>query len=291
MRNEGLELVLDLVPIRTRDFEWSITTNFTKIDNEVVSLLTPQSDGEQLGVGFGLANYTFNAIEGQPYGVIQAPTALRDPDGNLVVDGNGLPQQAPNPAFFGSVQPDWFGGIRTKVSWKGFSASALVEHSQGGVVYSRTVGQIYFNGSAAETAFNDRERFIIPFSVVDNGDGTFSPNTTPIDYASNNIRGYWNAINNFGEYLVIDASFTKLRELTLSYTLPQSMLSRLPVKGLTIGLFGRNLWIHTPDDNTYIDPEVNSFTAGNGNIGNLQGFEFGTLPSTSTYGINLRITL
>ncbi len=291
MRNKGLELVLDLVPVRTRDFEWSITTNFTKIDNEVISLLTPENDAEQLGIGFGLANYTFNAIEGQPYGVIQAPTALRDPNGNMVVDGNGLPQQAPNPAFFGSVQPDWFGGLRTKVSWKGLTASALVEHSQGGVVYSRTVGQIYFNGSAAETAFNNRERFIIPFSVVDNGDGTFSPNTTPIDYASNNIRGYWNAINTFGEYLVVDASFTKLRELTLSYTLPRSMLDRLPFKGLTIGLFGRNLWIHTPDDNTYIDPEVNSFTSGNGNTGNLQGFEFGTLPSTSTYGINLRITL
>lgn len=133
MRNRGLELVLDLVPIKTRDFRWNITTNFTKIDNEVISLLTPQNDGEQLGIGFGLANYTFNAIEGQPYGIIQAPTTLRDPDGNLIVDGNGLPQQAPNPAFFGTVQPEWFGGIRTKVSWKGFSASALVEHSQGGV--------------------------------------------------------------------------------------------------------------------------------------------------------------
>ncbi len=291
MRNQGYEVVLDLIPVKTRDFQWSVTTNFTKIDNEVVSLLTPENDGEQLGIGFGLANYTFNAIEGQPYGIIQAPTALRDPNGNLVVDGNGLPQQAPNPAFFGTVQPDWFGGLRTSVSWKGLSASALIEHSQGGVVYSRTVGQTYFNGSAVETAFNNRERFIIPFSVVDNGDGSFSPNTTPIDYASNNIRGYWNAINGFGEYLVVDASFTKLREVTISYAIPQRLLENLPIQNLTIGLFGRNLWIHTPDDNTYIDPEVNSFTGGNGNIGNLQGFEFGTLPTTSTYGINLRLTL
>lgn len=291
MSNKGLELVLDLIPVKTKDFEWNITTNFTKIDNEVISLLTPEDDGEQLGIGIGLANYTFNAIEGQPYGIIQAPTALRDPDGNLVVDGNGLPQQASNPAFFGSVQPEWFGGIRTSFTWKGLSVSALIEHSQGGVVYSRTVDQIYFNGSAKETAFNNRERFIIPFSVVDNGDGTFSPNTTPIDYASNNIRAYWNAINGFGEYVVVDATFTKLRELTLSYTLPQNILTKLPFQSVSIGLFGRNLWIHTPDDNTYIDPEVNSFTGGNGNVGNLQGFEFGTLPSTSTYGINLRLTL
>ncbi|MEL7118349.1 MAG: SusC/RagA family TonB-linked outer membrane protein [Bacteroidota bacterium] len=290
MVNQGFELVLDLVPIKTSDFEWSITTNFTKIDNEVVSLLTPENDAEQLGIGFGLANYTFNAIEGQPYGIIQAPTALRDPNGNLIVDGNGLPQQAPNPAFFGTVQPDWFGGIRTSISWKGFRASALVERSEGGVVYSRTVGQIYFNGSAAETAFNNRERFIVPFSVVDNGDGTFAPNTTAVDYASNNIRTYWNSINTFGEYLVVDASFTKLREVTFSYTLPNKLLAKLPFENVTIGLFGRNLWIHTPDDNTYIDPEVNSFTAGNGNIGNLQGFEFGTLPSTSTYGANLRLS-
>ncbi len=291
MQNKGAEIVLDLVPVRTKDFEWNVTANFTKIDNTVVSLLTRAADAEQLGIGIGLANYTFNAIEGQPYGVLQAPTALRDPNGNLVVDGNGLPQQAPNPAFFGTVQPDWYGGIRTSLSWKGFRASALIEHSQGGVVYSRTVGQTYFNGSAVETAFNNRERFIIPFSVVDNGDGTFSPNTTPIDYASNNIRGYWNAINGFGEVLIVDATFTKLRELTLSYTFPKSVVDKLPIENLTIGLFGRNLWIHTPDGNTYIDPEVNSFTAGNGNSGNLQGFEFGTLPSTSTYGINFKLTL
>ena len=291
MLNEGFEAVLNLTPVRTRDFEWTITTNITKIDNEVVSLLTPANDAEQLGVGIGLANYTFNAVEGQPYGVIQAPTALRDPQGNLVVDGNGLPQAAPAPAFFGSVQPDWFGGIRSSVSWRGFSLGALVEHSEGGVVFSRTVGQIYFNGSAVETAFNDRERFIIPFSVVDNGDGTFAPNTTAIDYQSNNIRGYWNAINGFGEYQVIDATFTKLREATLSYSLRGPILDRLPFEGVTLGIYGRNLWIHTPDDNTYIDPEVNSFTGGNGNSGNLQGFEFGTLPSTSTYGINIRVTL
>ena len=288
MRNKGLELVLDLVPVKTKDFEWTVTTNFTKIDNEVTSLLPGV---QQLGIGIGLANYTFNAVVGEPYGVLQAPTALRDPNGNLIVDANGLPQQAPNPAFFGSVQPEWFGGIRTSLSWKGFSASALIEHSQGGVVYSRTINQIYFNGSAAETAFNNRERFIIPFSVVDDGDGTFSPNTTPIDYASNNIRRYWNAINNFGEYLIVDATFTKLREVTLSYKLPSSIMAKLPFQNVTVGLFGRNLWIHTPDDNTYIDPEVNSFTAGNGNVGNLQGFEFGTLPTTSTYGINLRLTL
>ncbi len=291
MVNKGVEVVLNLTPIRTRDFEWNITTNFTKIDNEVVSLLTPENDGEQLTVGIGLANFTFNAVEGQPYGVLQAPTALRDPNGNLVVDGNGLPQQAPAPAFFGSVQPEWFGGVRSSVTWKGITASALVEHSEGGVVYSRTVSQTYFNGSAVETAFNDRERFIIPFSVVDNGGGEFVPNTTPLTYSSNNIRGYWNAINGYGEYLIVDATFTKLREATLSYAIPAKIMQRLPFERLSVGIYGRNLWIHTPDENTYIDPEVNSFTAGNGNAGNLQGFEFGTLPTTSTYGINLNVTL
>jgi len=291
MVNKGFEIVLNLTPIRTRNFEWNITTNFTKIDNEVISLLTPENDAEQLTIGVGLANFTFNAVEGQPYGVIQTPTALRDPNGNLIVDGNGLPQAAPAPAFFGSVQPDWFGGISSSITFKGLTLSALVEHSQGGVVYSRTVSQTFFNGSAKATAFNDRERFIIPFSVVDNGDGTFSPNTTPLTYSSNNVRAYWNAVNGFGEELVLDATFTKLREATLSYEIPARLLERLPFERLSLGIYGRNLWIHTPDGNTFIDPEVNSFTAGNGNNGNLQGFEFGTLPTTSSYGINLRVTL
>jgi hypothetical protein len=167
--------------------------------------------------------------------------------------------------------------------------SATLEHKQGGNIYSRTISQTYFNGSAVETGFNNRERFIIPFSVVDNGDGSFSPNTTYIDYASNNIRAYWNQLNGYGETLIVDATYTKLRELTLTYNFSDKLVKNTPFSALSIGVFGRNLWIHTPDENTYIDPETNSFTSGNTNIGNLQGFEFGTLPNTSSYGANLRV--
>ena len=171
--------------------------------------------------------------------------------------------------------------------------SATVDHKEGGVVYSRTKGQIYFNGAAKETAFNNREAFIVPNSVVVDpaGDGTtFIPNTQQLTYSSNNIRGYWNAINNFGEVLYIDATYTKLRELSLSYEIPNSILDKVFINSASVSLFGRNLWIHTPDSNTYIDPEVNSFSAGNTNNGNLQGFEFGTTPSTSSYGASVRLS-
>ena len=286
IQNKGWEILLTGTPIQSNGFQWDISANFTKIDNKVTSL----PSGE-LVIGAGILNYTLKAIEGEPFGVFEAPTALRDPAGNLVVDGNGLPQQDPNPRRFGSVQPDWMGGISTSLSYKGFVLSATVDHKQGGNVYSRTVGQVYFNGTASETAFNNRERFIIPNSVVDNGDGTFSPNTSVLTYSSNNIRQYWNVINGFGEYLIIDATFTKLRELSLSYDLPSKFWGSTPITNLNLSVWGRNLWIHTPDGNTFIDPEVNSFTAGNTNNGNLTGFEFGTTPSTSSYGLSLRLTL
>ena len=287
IQNKGWEVLLTGTPIELENgLRWDISANFTKIDNKVTSL----PSGE-LVIGAGILNYSLKAIEGEPFGVFEAPTALRDPNGNLIVDGNGLPQQDPNPARFGTVQPDWLGGISTSLFYKGFTLSATIDHKQGGNVYSRTAGQIYFNGAAVETAFNNRERFIIPNSVVDNGDGTFSPNTSVLTYSSNNIRQYWNTINNYGEYLIFDASFTKLREITLSYEFPRKFWNNTPIDDLTLSVFGRNLWIHTPKRNTFIDPEVNSFTAGNTNNGNLTGFEFGTTPSTSTYGLSLRITL
>ncbi len=292
MTNKGWELLVGGSPIKLDNgLEVNLSVNYTKIENEVVSL---NEGSTELTIGAGLLAYPLKAVVGQPYGMFEGPTALRDPNGNYVVQaaGNnaGLPQQAPQPAFFGTVQPDWLGGATLTASFKGFTFSATIDHKQGGKVYSRTKGQIYFNGTSVETAFNDREDFIVPFSVVDNGDGTFSPNTFPLTYSSNNIRAYWNGINNFGEVLYIDATYTKLREMSLSYNLPNSLMDKIFVRTATVSLYGRNLWIHTPDGNTYIDPEVNSFSAGNTNNGNLQGFEFGTVPSTSSYGASVRIS-
>ncbi|WP_422361881.1 SusC/RagA family TonB-linked outer membrane protein [Reichenbachiella sp.] len=285
IENKGWEVLFRGTPVKTSNLTVEFLVNYTKIDNKITSL--PNGD---ITIGFGLANFPLKAIEGQPYGVFEAPTALRNDAGQLILDGNGLPQQDPAPALFGSVQPDWLGGVTTNVTYKNFSFSATVDHKSGGKVYSRTVGQIYFNGTAEETAFNNRERFIVP-GVVDNGDGTFSPNQTVLTYASNNIRQYWNTINGFGEYLIFDAGYTKLREMTLSYQLPAALLDKTFIRTASVSVYGRNLWIHTPDRNTYIDPEVNSFTSGNGNNGNLTGYEFGTTPSTSTYGMSVRITL
>lgn len=285
MENKGWEVLLRGTPVKTNDLTVELLANFTKIDNEITSL--PNGD---ITIGVGLANFPQKAIEGQPYGIFEAPTALRTPEGQLILDGNGLPQQAPAPAQFGSVQADWLGGATINVNFKNFSFSATVDHKEGGKVYSNTVSQIYFNGTATETAFNNRERFIVP-GVVDNGDGTFSPNTSVLTMASNNIRQYWNAINGFGEYLIFDASYTKLREMSLSYELPKALLDKTFIGTASVSIYGRNLWIHTPDRNTYIDPEVNSFTGGNTNNGNLTGYEFGTTPSTSTYGMSLRVTL
>jgi TonB-linked SusC/RagA family outer membrane protein len=286
IQNKGWEVLLTGVPVQTAGFEWNISANFTKINNEVTSL----PSGE-LVIGAGILNYSLKAIEGQPFGVFEAPTALRDPNGNLVVDGNGLPQQDPNPRQFGNVQPEWLGGLSTSLNYKGFTLSMTFDHKQGGQVYSRTAGQTYFNGTGVETAFNNRERFIIPNSVVDNGDGSYSPNTSVLTYSSNNIRQYWNVVNGFGETLIFDATYTKLRELALSYSLPSKLWVNSAIGSLTVSAFGRNLWIHTPKRNTFIDPEVNSFTSGNTNNGNLTGFEFGTTPSTSSYGMSVRLTL
>jgi hypothetical protein len=84
---------------------------------------------------------------------------------------------------------------------------------------------------------------------------------------------------------LVDASFLKLREVSLSYRLPKTLFGKLPISAAQIGLVGRNLFIKTAKENTYSDPETSSFGTGN-----AQGYEYGSIPSIRSYGANLRIT-
>ncbi len=282
IRNNGIELLLKSSPVRNSNIEWDVLINFTRINNLVKELPNGDFVLDQGILGLSV-------IEGQPYGVFQNFQLFRTDEGNLIVDNNGLPQPDPELAQFGNVQPDWFGGITSILSYKGFTASITLDHKHGGKVYSLVPWDVYWNGTGIETGFNHRERFIIPNSVVDNGDGSYSPNRNIIRYSTNGIRSYWNILNETGEYLVIDGSFTKLRELSLSYQLPASILDRIQVQSIGLNIFGRNLWIHTPKENTFIDPEINAFTSDNLDVGRLGGQDFGGTPSTSTYGFEIQI--
>jgi TonB-linked SusC/RagA family outer membrane protein len=276
--NKGVELLVRGTPVKNQTFTWEVTTTFTKNNNKVVELFPGTN---QLALG-GFNGGSLVAQVGQPYGAFFGASFLRSPDGNIVVDQTtGYPITDPEAKIHGNVQPDFLASLNNSFSYKGVTLSFLVDGRKGGVFYSRTRSLQEFLGTDPRTLYNNREAFVVPGSVILKPDGKYETNTTPVQNAEN----YWTAFsaNRAMEHLV-DASFIKLREISLSYRLPTTLFKKSFVKGITVGVSGRNLFIWTPDANTYSDPETSSFGTGN-----VQGFEYGTIPSLRNYGANVRL--
>ncbi|MFM2388141.1 MAG: hypothetical protein RL660_2898 [Bacteroidota bacterium] len=285
VRNRGIELAVNATPIATKSkFRWDLFGTYTKNNNTVLQL-DEEGKLDQLSLG-GFAGMSVVAAKGLPYGTFYTRGPERDPNGNIVVDANGMPILATTPKLYGSYNPDWMASWGSDFSYKGFKLHLLFNHKQGGYFYSRLKNIMEFVGTSATTGYNDREDFVVPNSVVKNPDGTYVPNTTKV-----NAENFWTEQSN-NEMNILPATFTKLREASLSYTIPTKYLSKTRLGGASIGIYGNNLalWLPKATDefgfrkNITIDPEINGFGTGN-----VQGIEFGTAPSLRNYGVNLKI--
>lgn len=271
MANSGFELQLGADLIKTNDLVFNVTVNFSAFSNEVVSL----GDLETLVLG-GQWNMTLEAREGLPYGVIYGPAFERSPAGEIVYS-NGLPVIAEENKVLGDIQPDWTGGIRPSLTYKGLSLSALVDAKMGGEIHSMTTTWGRYAGILSETVVG-RETGIVGEGVIDNGDGTFSPNNVVVSSEAFNKAAYSNDVV---ESAVFDASYVKLRQVSLGYNVPNKLLSKLAISDMNISLVGRNLAI-LYSKIPHIDPET-GFSSANAE----QGQEFGQLPSTRSFGFNI----
>jgi len=283
MTNKGIELLLTGTPIRTKSgFRWDIQANWTKVDNKVEELF---GDLEQLNVGrAGFTSVSSVAYLGQPYPVIYGRSWRRNDAGEVIVSqSTGLPVLTNEQGPVAKVIPDWNGGLRNNFSYKGIDLSILFEMRKGGNLYSSSVSHYRVNGFAKETELG-RESGIVFNGVAENisteGDTTYTKNNLVVDNES-----FWGSFSLFGdtELGLVDASFIKLREVSLGYALPQSILNKTPFGSVYVSAVGRNLWLNTP--NPYIDPEVSMFGAADN-----QGYEYATIPSTKSWGFNLKFT-
>ncbi|WP_162053597.1 SusC/RagA family TonB-linked outer membrane protein [Pontibacter pamirensis] len=271
--NEGIELQVGGTPIQTAGgFNWEVIVNFAKNRNEVVSL-TEGLDAFQLGSYWGLS---LEARPGETYGVFYGTGYLRDDAGNIVVDAVGRPRKDPERRVLGDILPDWTGGIRNSFSYKGFNLSALIDMRKGGDIFSVTHMFGLYAGVLEETLEGREEGIVVP--GVKDMEGT----TNDINVSS---QRYFQSLYGTHEAHIFDGSFVKLREVTLGYELPQSLVSKAKLRGVSISLIGRNLLL-LHSNIPHVDPE-NAFGADIAS----QGFEFGALPSTRSYGVNLRLTL
>lgn len=283
IRNKGIEIALNGSPVQVKGFKWDISVIFAKNKSAVEELFPGTNKFTIFGFSGGEGTHNIVAKVGQPWGLWEYTAILRDPDGNIVVNpANGRPQQDPSALKTDgrSTQPDWTGGITNTFSYKGIELSFLFETSQGGTYFNGTKQWVEIAGKTRDSGYNFRQPWIVPGSVLANGDGTFRPNTTVFVTDPNQ---YWN--NRIAEMNLFDASWIKLREVSLSYQLPQEWLSKLPFGSVSISAIGRNLLLITPKENVYSDPELSSF-----GVDNAQGFDFRQIPSVRSFGGSLRVT-
>lgn len=280
IRNRGIEVQLGVIPFKTKNFTWNTEFNFSKNENMITEL--PPDIVTTYTLASGWSSLQVRAERNKEIGMYGTAWA-RDPNGNIIMDpATGL-RTFVNDVRLGDLYPDWMLGINNSFTFKNFNFGFLVDIRKGGVVYSNTASLVRTSGVAIETLAN-RDNIFIDKGVVEDEDGKFTPNTTPVQ----SMQDFW--ANNFQSSIteanVFDGSYAKLRELRISYTLPSSILQRSKfIKSVEVGLEGRNLWIihaNVP----HIDPEANFFT----NAGNVvgEGVEFNSVPSTRTLGFNVR---
>jgi TonB-linked SusC/RagA family outer membrane protein len=292
LKTNGVEITLGVTAIKTNSFSWDISANWTRIRNNVIKI-DPLVTSIFLG-GFTVPQTQLQA--GQPFGVIVGNPFNKDANGNLLITstGAGAGQVTGNTAVvsvIGNPNPDWTAGITNTFNYKGIALSFLIDIRSGGDVISRNLRDLRFRGVAAETADRDKTYVIKgvlrdPVNAADGSarallgsDGNPIPNTIAL-----NAQNYWTSIyNTQGESIVFDASWVRLREASISYSLPKSLLSKTPFGMAQIVFTGRNLFLYAPNY-PHLDPEVNSQ-----GVNNSQGFEFNNLPQTRSYGVLLRL--
>ena len=271
-RNTGLEVQVRSTPILRDDFQWDLNLNASTNENEVVSL-TADSPEIQLAEP-RTRNAFVKAKEGERYGAITGFTFLRDDQGNLVLDGDGLPQASSQTETLGYYPPDWRGGISNTLRYKNLTLRALVDVQIGGDLYSGTNSVATGLGLTKRT-LRGRDGGV----TVEGVDADGNPVTATV-----RAQDYYSRIaGTVTSEFVYDASYVKLREMSLSYRLPQSILEATPLQQVNLSITGRNLLL-LHDNIPNVDPE-STYSTG------AQGLEYFGVPQVRTFGfrVNLRL--
>jgi len=284
VENKGLEIALHLVPVKTADWQWNIDVNWFTNQNTVISL-AEGVPSLQLMRQWGTY---ITAAAGEPYGTIKGTNYVYT-DGKITVEDNGYLMVGDDPLeVIGNIQPDWNMGIASRLSWKGLSFYALVDWQHGGDISSFNTRYGWATGVYAETAGNNPKGNPQRDPVADGGgnifEGAVFEDGTPNDVYVPAFRWgrYWHYGNSPEARYVFDASYIKLRELSLSYALPATVLGDSFIRGVNISVVGRNLWI-IHKNVEHFDPEI-MYTAGN-----MQGIENGAIPSLKSVGVNVKL--
>ncbi|MVT06814.1 SusC/RagA family TonB-linked outer membrane protein [Chitinophaga tropicalis] len=266
METKGVEALLNLTPVRTKDFTWDVTVNFTKFKSLVKQ------------IGAGLTQTSVGGIYakvGEPWGAIYGTKYARTSDGQLKINDAGLPYASGDFDIVGNITPDWTGGITNQLRYKQFGFSFFIDTKQGGDILNSDDGYGLYYGTSKQTE-NRADRVVAGIS-----DATGAANKVSVTG-----QQYWQQVSGITEAVIQNNSYIKLRNVSLSYNLSKKTLVRLPFKDASIVLTGRNLWIHKSSSFTGGDPEVNSWGNQNGGLG---VYTF-SAPTSRSYDCTIKLT-
>lgn len=285
--NNGVEVLITGTPVRG-PVTWDISLNFAKNNNNVdyigpgVTELTQEEPRTR--------NVYIKHIVGQPFGTITGRVQRTTPDGVPIFNADGTPAASSTYVPIGNGVPNFTGGVNNTVSWKGFTLDFLIDFKSGGDIFSGSNDRLTQWGMHKQSLIGREGETPLHINGVINTGTNEAPVYTPVDrdLTPHEANVYWNRVG--GESTAIstmfmyDASFVKLRQLTLGYNFPRAWFSKTPIQNLSLSLVGRNLWVINKNiDN--VDPESTYST----NAG-AQGLEYFAMPVTRSYGFNLRVT-
>ncbi|MCK4988880.1 MAG: TonB-dependent receptor, partial [Bacteroidales bacterium] len=289
IENKGIELAAFVTPVRSMNFSWEISVNWAKNVNQVISLFTDEAGNEVQNLVIGdLQAVKINARVGEPYGTITGRNYVFHENGEPIVASSGLYERtATSDQVLGNVNPDWIGGINNSFRYKDFSFSFLIDWQQGGSIFSLDnwygIGTGLYEETAGNNDLGNPQRDPVD---GENGGGIILPGVLE-DGTPNDIRiesdifaEGW--VRSPHARFVYDATYIKLRELVLTYDLPQELMNRTPLYGASISFVGSNLWI-IKKNLPHADPEASQ------GAGNIQGWQSGVMPTTRNFGFSLNL--
>ncbi|MCP4122017.1 MAG: SusC/RagA family TonB-linked outer membrane protein, partial [Bacteroidetes bacterium] len=279
VKNKGIELMLYGTPVKTGDLSVDFYVNFAKNNSEVISI---HPDVSSLLVGTHRAR--LELIEGESWGSIVGTSFQRantpdgksydaeldyNPEGAVIIGGDGLPLRASGNFTLGNIEPDFTMGIGSDLKYKGLNFGFLFDWRQGGEFFSLTNFFGHYSGVLSETVVDGKRDPIVLEGIGEDG----NVNTASVD-----PEEYWHFTFRSQQTAVYDATYIKLREVRLGYNLPQSLINKTPFSNVNVAIIGKNLLLMNTDV-PHVDPETSI-----GFSGNFQGFEINSHPSTKSWG-------
>ncbi|RXR20462.1 SusC/RagA family TonB-linked outer membrane protein [Flavobacterium amnicola] len=292
---KGFEVDLEFFPIRNDNFKWSNQFGFSTYKT-TVDKVTDQSDEVSI---FDNGEAGIFAVKGEEFPLIKGTAYERDPSGRVIIDAaTGNPVRATEYKVLGKATPDYILNYNGYVDYKGLRLGVVMDYRTGHQFYAETKDWLSWSGHLYESAINGRQGFIYPNSVIETAPGVYTTNTNVVTGGttySSFLSYFQDEYADIAENSVLDATALKIREISLSYTLPAKLLTGTTLSNVKFGVNARNPFIFLAKENRgYADPEFSNSgatsAAGTTNT-NSQGFSpIGKYPQTRTIGFNINVS-